>query len=330
MTVFDDNKIAVIIPAFNSESTIERAARSVLSQNLPDALSLELIVVDDGSTDRTVDVVEKLMTKHQGRLRLICQPENAGPSAARNAALHATDAAWFTPLDSDDFMGPDRLSHLIGVARDGLWQIVADNLLISDSQTPDKVIRTLWPEKPAGMIKMTLSFFVRHNLTAVNERSELGFLKPLIDRRQAPHLIGLYREQMRFAEDYDLYTRLLADGARACLIDSAGYYAVQRRGSLSRTPSGIDFERLIAADTDLLQRPTLEPRDRQEIERHRSQVQKLWVWVRAIEAVRNRHVFEFLRCFAVSPSASWALVGKLVQRAIKGGRRKPPQGQVAT
>jgi len=93
--------ISVIIPAYNSERTISRAVESVLAQTFSD---YEIIVVDDGSTDRTGEVVNR----YGDKVRYIYQ-ENAGPGAARNKGLAAAAGEWVAFLDADDEWLPEKL-----------------------------------------------------------------------------------------------------------------------------------------------------------------------------------------------------------------------------
>src|SRR5690349_4969777 len=93
--------VSVVIAAYNTEAYIGEALESVLSQ---DWRPFEVIVVDDGSTDGTADVVKRF-----GRVRYIWQ-ENAGPGAARNTAIAASDGDLIAITDSDDLVAPGRLS----------------------------------------------------------------------------------------------------------------------------------------------------------------------------------------------------------------------------
>ncbi len=318
--IFDTCKVAVVIAAYNGEATIERAVHSALAQGLPEGFVLEVIVVDDCSTDRTPDIVKSLQNTAKS-LVFLRQTENAGPSAARNRALASTDAAWFTPLDSDDFMAPERLSGLLEIAQNEDWDVVADNLLVSFDAAPETVIRRLWPGKPEGLVDLSLSRFVEQNLSSAGSRAELGYIKPLINRR----VLGagaMYRNDMRFGEDYDLYTRLLAHRARFCLSDPLGYYAVQRENSLSRSQKAVDFERLIETDRRLLKGSDCSAAENSALRRHLKESQSEWVWLRMIEAVKARKPGAMLGCFFVSSSASVALLGKLAEQAMLRTRRK--------
>ena len=109
-------KVSVIMPAYNSEKYIERSIKSVLSQTHS---ALELIVVDDGSTDRTPAILRRLASG-DSRLRVV-RTENHGPALARNVALEqvAEDADFVTFIDADDELLPDALSYALEPAGSG-------------------------------------------------------------------------------------------------------------------------------------------------------------------------------------------------------------------
>ena len=109
-------KVSVIMPAYNSERYIERSVKSVLSQTHTD---LELIVVDDGSVDRTPSILRRLAADDK-RIRYI-RTGNHGPAEARNAALEliAEDADFVTFIDADDELLPDALSYALEAADSG-------------------------------------------------------------------------------------------------------------------------------------------------------------------------------------------------------------------
>ena len=90
--------ISVVIPAYNREKTIQNTLESVLRQTY---LPQEIIVVDDCSTDHTVEVVKK-MKKQSKLIRLICLYRNKGAQAARNVGIKVAKGNWIAFLDSDD------------------------------------------------------------------------------------------------------------------------------------------------------------------------------------------------------------------------------------
>lgn len=90
------SKISVILPVFNSEKYIKKAIESVLNQTFPD---FELIIVNDGSTDSTLDIIKSF---DDSRIKLINQ-SNQGPGASRNNAMKIVDSEYVMFLDSDDW-----------------------------------------------------------------------------------------------------------------------------------------------------------------------------------------------------------------------------------
>ena len=98
--------ISIIIPLFNKERIVEKTLKSVLSQDYND---YELIVVNDGSTDKSVEVVESL---HDPRITLIEQ-ENGGPSKARNTGVKNAKGEWIVFLDADDELVDGALTKMM-------------------------------------------------------------------------------------------------------------------------------------------------------------------------------------------------------------------------
>jgi glycosyltransferase involved in cell wall biosynthesis len=99
--------ISVIIPCYNSEKSISGCVDSVLKQ---DYQHTEIILVDDGSTDNTNEILEKIKSSHPEKIKLIRQ-KNQGASAARNAGLKISSGDYIQFLDSDDTLMPEKISH---------------------------------------------------------------------------------------------------------------------------------------------------------------------------------------------------------------------------
>lgn len=100
-------KLSVILPVYNAQRSVRRCMRSVLGQSERD---LELIVVDDGSTDRSAEICKEEAAKDP-RVVLVSQ-DNQGLSAARNAGLGRARGEWITFVDSDDTLSPDTLQEV--------------------------------------------------------------------------------------------------------------------------------------------------------------------------------------------------------------------------
>lgn len=137
--------VTVVIPTFNSNSTIARAVASVQEQNYK---NIEILIVDDGSTDGTADVVRELAKSDQ-RIVQVNHTLNRGRSAARNTGVHLARGVLVAFLDSDDEWSPHKLSLQVDV-----WRSAPDRrhtvvYCAYDLRLPRKRHR----EKPAHAIK---------------------------------------------------------------------------------------------------------------------------------------------------------------------------------
>jgi len=115
--------ISVIMPAFNSEDTVGDAIQSVIAQTYT---NLELIIVDDGSDDKTCQVIEAFADR---RIKLIKHDRNKGQGAARNTAIAAASGDWITLIDADDFWAGERLEKLLEPTKHlGSRVMIADDI----------------------------------------------------------------------------------------------------------------------------------------------------------------------------------------------------------
>jgi glycosyltransferase involved in cell wall biosynthesis len=105
--------ISVIIPAYNSELTIKETIESVQKQTFTD---LEIIVIDDGSQDDTIELVKSLV-KLEPRLKIFCY-ENAGVAVARNRGIELAQGEFISLLDADDLWTPDKLELQLKALKD--------------------------------------------------------------------------------------------------------------------------------------------------------------------------------------------------------------------
>ncbi len=311
-------EIAVIVPAWNATKTLERAIQSVLDQN---NVSVEIAIVDDCSTDATPELAERIAAKDP-RVHFASQEKNAGPAAARNRAIAMTTAPWICPLDSDDYMEPDRLSQLIEIARQGSFDFIADDLLQVDEQDITGPRRRLFSDTEIGLRTISLADFVGGNLSEHHGgRREMGFLKPMMRREFLSEHQITYAEDMRLGEDYDLYARALLRGARFGLSDPCGYIALVRADSLSGQHSARDLGALVAADERIMTDPALSDSDRQIVHAHYIETQKRWRWLRLIDAVKARDPVEAFKCFITPLPVILALLGYLWEQCVlRGGR----------
>jgi teichuronic acid biosynthesis glycosyltransferase TuaG len=208
----------VIVPAYNAEEFLTATVSSALAQTYP---PLEVIVVNDGSTDGTAAVAASL----GDRIRYIEQA-NAGPAAARNAALAVARGELIACLDADDLWKPERLERCVEIlaTRPEIGMVTTDAYLIEHGV---KTERRSYGDRRRFP-------FPAHEDDQIDEIARRNFLfVGVVFRRALVELVGNFDEQTWGAEDYELWTRILLTGSRAAFVEEPlGWYRV-RDGSLS-------------------------------------------------------------------------------------------------
>src|SRR4051794_942764 len=111
-------RVAIVMPAFNEQDAIARSLRSLLAVDYP-AHKLEIVAIDDGSTDATLAELRTVEAESAGRLRVIVFPENRGKRAAMAAGIRTTDAEIVAFVASDSVLRPDALRKLVQAFADG-------------------------------------------------------------------------------------------------------------------------------------------------------------------------------------------------------------------
>jgi succinoglycan biosynthesis protein ExoO len=126
--------VSVIFPVFNGERFISQAVRSVLNQSFKD---IELIIIDDASTDSTVKVVRKF---EDSRIKLHELKINKGPGAARNIGIQAARGRWVAFIDADDYWHKERLKILLAVADKHPRTFIGSDILVCFNGKNDKLL----------------------------------------------------------------------------------------------------------------------------------------------------------------------------------------------
>ncbi len=269
-------KVSVIIPAYNTEARVGQAIQSVLDQT---EQRFEIIVVDDGSTDRTVEVVKGFADE---RVRLHVTEQNRGANNARNCAIEMASGEWVALLDSDDWYAPQRLEKLLQAAnRLGDVDMIADNVYeIPAGGVPDlpsgtyrderggvREVKTLFTEGMKANLPAQLSAaaFIRGNKTGP-DNLRLGLVKPLFKRAFLQENNLRYDEDVRRSQDTVFYLKCLVHGARFILIPQPYYvYRQDRPGAIgdSKSPLEAMRHRHVLNERMLQQAQERRPHDRE-------------------------------------------------------------------
>ena len=193
--------VSAIIPAFNRELTIARSVKSALSQTYD---NLEVIVVDDGSSDGTVEVLGQF----EGRIALFRQ-QNGGPSMARNLGASKSHGAILAFLDSDDEWLPDKIEKQVRMmqAYGPSMPCCICNASYTEGQRPSAKNSF----KLAGL-SSPFEVAVLANPVEVLTSTFVLFNQVAAIRREAFERIGGYNEKLRLLEDYELSLRIATLG----------------------------------------------------------------------------------------------------------------------
>ncbi len=287
--------VCIIIAAKDASRTIGRAVASALAQ--PE--TFEVIVVDDASTDGTA-LAARTADDGTNRLQVVSFAENRGPAAARNHAISVSGSPIVGILDSDDFFLSGRLGRLIA---ENDWDFIADNVaFMGEGQVIDA--QNCIPAIPAHPRSLDFVEFIAGNISRRgNLRGEIGFLKPLMRRSFLDKFAIRYNENLRLGEDYELYARSLARGARYKIVHSCGYAAVVRGDSLSGRHRTADLKCLFEADQAMAREFSLDAEAKTILKRHERQVRDRYDLRHFLDLKQNRGVWSAFDYAVKHPSA---------------------------
>lgn len=233
--------VSFLVAARDVAPFIAAAVGSALAQR---GCTLEVIVVDDGSTDGTAEIVRALSLR-DGRVKLLRGGPAEGASAARNRALGVARGTWVAVLDGDDEIRPDRTRALIDAATLHAADIVADNLVRFGHAIRGAPTALPRGPHPYGIDLGTAEYLRRNHLLRAG--TNLGYLKPMFRRSFLARHGLTYDESLRIGEDFQFCLSALAAGAKYHVTSDAFYLYRVRPGSLSWRIGVDDVDALEAA-----------------------------------------------------------------------------------
>jgi glycosyltransferase involved in cell wall biosynthesis len=216
-------KVSVVIPTFNRSFTLIRALESVLGQTMQD---LEILVVDDGSTDGTASAVASFVSD---KLRYIRLSWNRGGSVARNAGISLAQSEFVAFLDDDDSWEPDKIELQLQTVTgatpgeevgEGDWCRTGVGIYTTDGRYERYVFRALPFDDP---------------YKSIMSDNYIGGTSSILVRRKCLKTIGGFDEGLPALQDWDLYIRLIKNGCRLRGIDTqlVRYFKTYVAGSVS-------------------------------------------------------------------------------------------------
>lgn len=220
-------EVSVIIPAYNTAAYIARSIESALQQTLE---NIEVIVVDDASTDNTLEVVKSFS---DSRLKVFANEQNIGVSGTRNRAIKAAKGKWIAVLDSDDWYAKDRLEKLLLVANAENADIVIDDLYLlqKDKTSPWSTLLKESSENIVDVKPIDANYFVETGIYG-KKGLHLGLCKPIFKQEFLIQYGIEYDTNKQVVEDFHLMLQCLVNGANVIFVPNPYYFYCSRLGSL--------------------------------------------------------------------------------------------------
>ena len=182
-TVQDERRVSVIMPAFNARSTVTHAAASILNQTWR---NLELIIVDDASSDDTWPVLQQLAAKDE-RVRIIRNAVNVGPYVSKNHVLSIASGTYITIHDADDWALPERIERQVqDIAENGAKATIGYLLRVNEDLQCHQLSETA--------------------VKSYDGASRLAYMSCLFEAKAFRETLG-YWDCVRFGADHELLTR---------------------------------------------------------------------------------------------------------------------------
>jgi glycosyltransferase involved in cell wall biosynthesis len=210
--------VSVVMPVRNAEAYISVAISSVLEQTLTD---LELIVVDDGCEDKSMDRVKSIADSRV----VVVEGPRRGPGAARNLGVAKSSAAWLAFMDADDISAPTRIADQLSLLADNRASLSAVGCFFrAIDERGDRIADPPQLQHPDAIAAAAYSFMPMHGPT-------------LMMARTAFDQVGGYPEEANCVgiEDYELVCRLLRAEARIRNLGAPLYLYRWHAASISRT-----------------------------------------------------------------------------------------------
>ncbi|WP_351000118.1 glycosyltransferase family 2 protein [Shewanella sp. TB7-MNA-CIBAN-0143] len=300
----NDIDVSIVIAAWNSADFIETAIFSALNQV---GVSVEVIVIDDCSTDDTISVVKNI---NDPRLRLIKNIKNTGPGGARNTGFDAARGLWIAVLDSDDDMLPDRLSTLLSLRNDKT-DIILDNFYQKLNSKSNLIPYYSKSDLPLG--EFTLQFLINTNLIFSKVKST-GYLKPVFKRSFINNKRIKYWPEVRVGEDYYFLANCLANTANAEVVPYSGYIYNIRGGSISSVLTLKHISTLIDSDAKFVNCFSFDNDTNTAQVTRTKNLLRSYKYLEIVSLLKKRKLFKAFILAILFPSSSFLLHQPILKR----------------
>ncbi len=228
--------LSVIIPLYNAMETLDRCLFNILEDK---DTSLEVILVDDSSTDDTLLLCREY-AKKDNRIRLATRP-NGGVAAARNTGLAMATGAYVTFVDQDDWIEPETYMVSVGAAK----KQDADMVVFNYTKDTGKSVEYMRNRGQIPSFIQDRNALVKYAFFREEYRGYAAYVWNKIFRRS--YLMRnriTFEDGLRRGDDIVFYSKVAAFNPKTCYIDADYYHYVQREDSITHTMTADNVERL--------------------------------------------------------------------------------------
>lgn len=208
--------LSVVIPVYNAEKTIERCLNSIINQDMAD---YEIIVVNDGSTDNSVNIINSLK-KNSSKIKLINQ-KNTGAAMARKAGIDAAKGEYIGFVDADDWIEKNMYTNLIHLVEESNADIACCSYFDEEQVHSQKISNK-------NVISSKEAFFELNNWNAV-----FPFLWNKVFKKELFESL-VYPNESIVGEDYTILLQMLEKSKKVALTNFLGYHYTYNDISVGR------------------------------------------------------------------------------------------------
>ncbi len=237
MTSEAQSKLSIVIPMYNAEKYIRRTIESVLEQDFDDFI---LIVVDDGSSDSSLEIAQSI---DDDRVTVLSQPPSGGPAKPRNVGVSSSTSEYIAIFDSDDIMCPRKLSESVAIldeCKDAGFLISDfgridedDNVILDSFLAPHAAFQEIVASAEDGKPYIFLPAATAFSTLCIE--NYVGTSSVVI-RRAALESLGGFDESLRNCDDWDMWFRLARRYGIAYTPRRLHYYRARSGNISSRGP----------------------------------------------------------------------------------------------
>ena len=214
-------KLSVIVPVYNGESTIEKCLLSIIGQDYPD---IEIVVVNDGSTDKSKSIVERIIHDNSDSNIKLINKQNQGLPQARKTGVENSSGEYIGFVDADDWIEPDMYSVMMNKASEQDSDIVCCDFIYVFPTSTDNHIQKYVSDTPiSGRAALLL---------LNNRRAVFQYCWNKIVKKELYRFIEFPRNNL-IGEDYTISRQLLLNASNVSIVNHLGYHYVQYNGSMA-------------------------------------------------------------------------------------------------